>query len=390
MVKAAGEGAAKAILDSQNQKKAETKLEDQPPALPAKDQRKMEILARMEELYPDSFEYKGIAKRYQESMRKLVEYAEKWKKENPGEKFDEDGPEHEDFYRQNAVDWEDDHYVEAVADLRAESRAAKLVDKRMEKIDGDVEELRRTERAKELAPQVESFAEGWMTRMLEGLSEDPDMKEVVLAITGDDGTISKEKLSGLSGTIAGDVIVEHFGKRILEPMTAALFKLYQGLERYNPQNQTHAWLNRFLVENERAMMSLPESNRVNRAGQKFLPSAQYAKLVKESPSEVENYWTFNEVDLGKVLTDQVRRDAAVAYREESSKHERWQNSRNNSPGKPTEQPAKQDELDGDGFGDDGKPSSPSLGVSPKSAIKAAKGRSSDEESASAFIGKFIG
>lgn len=90
------------------------------PWLTPTDKRKLKVLEQMETLFPD--QYRDISKRYNQSKRALVEYAQNWEKEHPGEEFDENAEEHQDFYERNDVEWQDEDYLEAAADLKAQAK----------------------------------------------------------------------------------------------------------------------------------------------------------------------------------------------------------------------------------------------------------------------------
>jgi hypothetical protein len=128
---------------------AEAKQADQKKPEPTRDEekeaRRIAVLERMEKLHGKTYE--GIAGRYRESKAKLREYAAEWEKANPGEKFDADAAEHEAVIQdlEDKFDYEEDDYLDALADIRVEKKVAETALPRESQLEERLSRIEREE-----------------------------------------------------------------------------------------------------------------------------------------------------------------------------------------------------------------------------------------------------
>ena len=104
------EAATRAAVEAVKQQSPAAPV-DEEVTLPASEQRRVNYLKRLEQLYPDK--YADVASRYEKSYKEIEKYQRKWEQANPGETFDPEAQEHTSFFEKNAVDWEDEDYAEA-------------------------------------------------------------------------------------------------------------------------------------------------------------------------------------------------------------------------------------------------------------------------------------
>ena len=285
--------------------------------LDAAEKRRLEVLARMEAIYPDK--YKGIRDRYLASLKEAEEYAAKWEAENPGETWrDED---HEDelaeIARKHKIAWEDDDYNEALVELKAEERLSRIA----EDVEKRLVEKQKTEAQKQqIAASIATDTDSLIRETVEEIKETLGSDDVDLDIYDNNGKLNQEKLAKIAeedpvayrtivGTIAGG----------LAPAAFELMQIWRGLKAYDPNNPTHQWLDNFIIEKEQQIAALPKEKRVYN-GKDFAPLEKYAKM---SPAEREKYWTLREEDALLMLRHHFAETAKTAYQKEIEAIEKW-------------------------------------------------------------------
>jgi len=285
--------------------------------LDAAEKHRLEVLARMEAIYPDK--YKGIRDRYLASLKEAEEYAAKWEAENPGETWrDED---HEDelaeIARKHKIAWEDDDYNEALVELKAEERLSRIA----EDVEKRLVEKQKTEAQKQqIAASIATDTDNLIRETVEEIKETLSSDDVDLDIYDKNGRLNQEKLAKIAeedpvayrtivGTIAGG----------LAPAAFELMQIWRGLKAYDPNNPTHQWLDNFIIEKEQQIAALPKEKRVYN-GKDFAPLEKYAKM---SPAEREKYWTLREEDALLMLRHHFAETAKTAYQKEIEAIEKW-------------------------------------------------------------------
>jgi hypothetical protein len=281
------------------------------------EKRRLEVLARMEALYPDK--YKGIRDRYLASLKEAEEYAAKWEAENPDETWrDED---HEDelaeIARKHQIAWDDDDYNEALVELKAEERLARIA----EDVEKRLAEKQTTEAQKQqIAASIATDTDNLIRETVQEIRETLGSDDVDLDIYDSNGRLDQEKLAKIAeedpiayrtivGTIAGG----------LAPAAFELMQIWRGVKAYDPHNPTHQWLDNFIIEKEQQIAALPKEKRVYN-GKDFAPLEKYAKM---SPAERERYWTLREEDALLMLRHHFAETAKTAYQKEIEVIEKW-------------------------------------------------------------------
>lgn len=387
LVAAAAEGAARA-LKPDDPKLGDDKPADQPDGLPEREQKKIKVLQHMETLGGDK--YKGIAKKYQDSLTSAMAYADKWEQEHPGEQFDEDDPQHSAFFDKQNVDWDDDDYHEAMIDLRAEEKAAMFAEKVSSSTREEIAEIKRQDKLRQSAREIDE-QQVKTSKEYFSLFDEEELKEVG-AIIDDKGQINRDAITQLEKTdpIAAEIVVQHFAGNVLEPLAGEVTKLYRGLVKYDPENQAHTWLNQFVSKQEEAMLSQPAQERLNEQGKSFVTAAEWLKLSGE---DKKRHWTFQEQDVNTLLAHEIKRQAIENYRSEKQRFEKWHSARNPdaAPQKDDDVPHGTNKPDEDEDDEQrGKPTSPSAQAAPKMARSGNKPPGSRSEVLSALAKRFLG
>jgi len=276
IAQAAAKGVAEAIKPSAPAGAPKTELNDV-------EQRRVVALEHMEKMYPEK--YPGIAEKYKTSLLELQAYAEKWESTHPGETFDEGADEHASFFAKHDVDWDDQDFTEAVADIRATAKMQeqnKESEKRMSK-------LERGERLRQAAPEIGEHQTAGAT-VFWGNTK-PELAKVIK----DDGTVDVALLTEQQKKDPIGYTIRVNAANQLNAEVAELYKVMNGLEDFNAKNPAHVAIGEFAADMERDLLRRPDEEQRDADGRKFLPASQYWKIPKDRRDEY--YWTFSPAEL---------------------------------------------------------------------------------------------
>jgi len=289
--RAIGETIAKSTAAAKEAEKP--KVEDK-PAADTPESRKLRVLAQLEENHPDR--YKGIQERYKNNLTKFKEYAKKWQDENPGETFNQDDDEHEEFRDKlwNEAKYDDDDFHMAVVDLRLKERERAATEQKKDDPEtaamrAKLEEMERKEKLRENQQEIaKSSAEA-------GNAFWKNMGKEFEGVVTETGAISRKALGDIKERDEDEHAIVVQSAAIVEQLSAAIQCLDQRLVKYDETNQAHQVLSQFIRDQGEAMMKLPEKDRLSDDGKKvFVSDDVYSKM---SAKEREGAWTFTTKDI---------------------------------------------------------------------------------------------
>lgn len=294
--KAIGESVAAAIKPKgDSDGKAEDKVDPT-------EERRFKVMKQMEENHPER--YKGHADKFKANMRKLRDYAAKWEKDNPGKEFDESAEEHSEFIDglESDVEYDDDDYAEALADVRIKEKAPKPDDEKSKKFEDLENRLSEFERKEEIAKSGAKIAK---------LSADSgnefwnrlgdDFKGVI----NTDGTVNLQRLEALK-TEDGDrysLVVK--AAMDTEAFAREIFLLNNGLQKYDQSNGVHKFLSDVALEAERKMLERDPEKQLDDGGRQFVAMNDWVKLSDE---QKKAHWTFDQEDLAFIVASKIAKD----------------------------------------------------------------------------------
>ena len=219
ITEAAARGVASALKKPEE---PPAKVEDATAKLPADEQRRIAVLTEMEKANPGK--YKDISKLYQESLAKLVTYADDWEKVHPGETFDEEAPEHKDFIEQNeaGLDWDDDDYTDALAEIKVQ----KVVGESRKQTEAQQEHTKRLQAA---LPEIAK------TRLSAGKSFLEKVGPEFAAIVGADGVVVKENFDKLNAEdpVKAEIVIS--SADLVEKLVAENYALFKQLVPFSKE-----------------------------------------------------------------------------------------------------------------------------------------------------------
>ena len=385
--KALGESIGRSIAEAT----AKAKPEAQAPKETPKDKaeaRRIAVLDRMEKMDPD--QYKGLSSRFKENKSKLQAYAAEWEAANAGEKFDENADEHSDFIEalEAQVQYEDDDYTEALADIRLDAKT----EERKGELDERISNVERTQRAREESPKILKAGVEAGNQFWQEMGD--DFKEVIT----DSGDVNPERLKAIAeeDPVKHDIAVA--AADAVERTAATIYMLAHQLANFDPKNSAHAGLAQFALTQEEALLKRPSAERFNDEGLAFARKAEYDRMPKEQRAK---HWTFTAEDLTFLATRAIAKQAKADLAAEDAKFTKRARARGliaeeqaSPPGTGQSQNARRglddDDDEGSGAGRNLKPQSPTISSSPKLAAGNSANRNSGKNSADRFLAKFIG
>lgn len=358
---AVAEGVARGMKKTDDEPADEVKKNDVDAEMPPAEKRRIAALGVMEKSNPDK--YKGIVQKYRNSLSKLVTYAEQWEKDNPGKTFnesetDEDGKEiHAKFFKDNEVDWDDEDFTDALADLKADEKVAS----KMSKYDEKFAAQERKDKLVELAPKIES------AKVEEARAYFSEVDADFANILKENGSVDHEALKKLRETDPVKTAIVTAGADNLEAYTGEVTKLFSVDKSYDPENPIHTDINRFILRKEAQELALPREQQIDDKGRLFCAAKEYHALPEKEKSK---RWTFEQSDIRGLLRAAIIKRTKAQIELEEKKFAEMAKARGMAipdkkvaaaPVKKEEAPKKKvteaDEEDADLNGD--KPDSPS-------------------------------
>lgn len=288
----------------QTQRRSQPEPEPQPDpekaTLPASIKKNLEALRILGETKPDEFkdiESKAI-KFWDEKNGELVKYRKAWQKENPGEEFDMDSPDHADWMRDNEpyVSEEDLEYAKEEA-MRRKLRT---------EIRSEIEPLRRRVAEREAdeksAPIIAQTLNGSVKELVAQIN--PELKDLTDEELGAD---LKDK-----DPVAAHVILRTAPSYV--PLISETIRLFSG-KPYDPNNQVHVHLDRYAQGLEQSFAGMPpEQTYISgpKGNLRFATRTQYAKL---SPAEKAKCWTVDKETIVHCLRRDWTLETTRSYQE---------------------------------------------------------------------------
>lgn len=374
---AAAEGATRALAAKPKDEPAAKKDDDS--TLSPQDKKLLPILERMEVLQPD--QYKGLAKKYREALTKEGEYIAKWQAEHPGQEFDKEADEHTAFYDANDVDWTDEDFTDAVADIKAEAKVAE----KLKPVEAKLSDYDRQQRLNEAAPkigdeQLVAAKEFWK-----------HMGDDFQKIFNEQGLDEAEwKRISESDPVAHEIRLK--SAHALNIETTEMYKLMNGLATFDEKNPIHVNLADFATKVEAELSAKPAAEQLDAQGRQFLPADKYYKLPK---AEKDNYWTPSMRDLMAVRASELAANANKIIAAQEEKFNKWAESRglakkeagNGAAAERQQQPPQPEPEPLET--DDGKPISPTSDDQSRLAAVKNKGGAKQQDALSARIAENI-
>lgn len=324
---ATAEGVARGLAASKKEER--TTAAADAPKLTESQQRRFEVLSHMEKITGEK--YKGVADQYKASVGKLAKYASEWESEHPGEEFDAESAEHEEFFKKNNLfeSWEEEDYTEALADLRAEKKLAE----REKPLKAQISEIERKEKLRDSGPDIDREQVNAGQAFWKALGDD------YADLLNERGVLNGPKAQELQQADPVYFSIRLQAAANLDVEIAELYKVMNGLEPFVAEpprrgdakyeqklNQytLHQTLSQFALTKEEELAKKPAEEKLNDKGQSFLTAAEYYKLPPERQSA---HWTFSATDLAVLRAADLAATVQDFIEKREEEHKKWAEAR---------------------------------------------------------------
>lgn len=352
--------------------------------LPPSEQRKVDHLRHMEKIFPDRAEYKNIADRYIKSLESYSAHADKWEAANPGQTFDDSDEQHAEFLRKNDVTYDQDDYVEALADIRVQA----AVEQREAKVNERLSRFEKQEKLNEARPYIENEKTRAARKFWRAFGDE------YADVVSETGAVDRTKLSELEKKDPDAYLLQLQSADRLDVFVNHSYALINGLMDFNPDNKVHVYLSNFALSKEKELMKRAPNERVDGQGRSFIARSEFHKLSEE---QQQRHWTFSVTDLSMLLADEESGRVSRVIQDEELKFKRRAEARGlKLVDKPTDGKNGDGRIEGEDEEEEEaeerveKPRSPQSASESKVAATAKRGSQPAESPASTFGTRFLG
>lgn len=273
--------------------------------LPSVELKRMERLSVLEQLYPD--DYKDISQQRENFLKAQRKYEEQWLKDNPGQEFDPNASDHEEFFEKDPINKVDaEHMAEAIAEHRM-SAERKSFDAKLEAVATRAEV--NPAAAREGARVANSVVGGILGKAGNGL-------------LNADGSINQERMESLQAEDPVRAPVLAHAAQAAQKLGTEVVKLFRGAVKPDVErNPLHRQIVEFGKGVEDRMMKLSSDqwegqDQRNRKHEDFVPSAKFHRMSK---AEQAKHWTFDERDFVELMSLDLQNDAKKVIDEEENR-----------------------------------------------------------------------
>ncbi len=254
------------------------------------ERRQFDVYQELESSQPER--YKGVTGKFIKSLADIQDYKKTWAKDNPGQKFDPDAEEHNDFFARVEPEVDQDDWDDARTNIRARQIASESVKPLNEKMQAMEQERARAA----IEPFIQQKSIEGVTMLLNEFDQELAAKirtpEGVKELTESDPITAGilNHTAGIMTTLAAEIVRLH-------DETAGI--------PYNPQNPVHKEIADFIVGQEARISKLPLQDRT-RDGKRFIGRLAYRQLP---PEEKGNYWFLGQDDITYLLAQKYALEA---------------------------------------------------------------------------------
>lgn len=316
------------IARATGQEIAREMAREKPPTLPKEPEVELEL---PEEFAPDVAVFDEMSKlkpkEYGDIRKKLAKYAKaeddyrnKWEGDHPGEEFDPESDEHDDFYKKIKPDY-DQRDFESAKESLIEQRAAARAEERLAKKYEEREQQR--EKASQIKPEIEREMVGLMGEMLK--EADPDNAELAK------DWASIQTIDEKNPLLADVMFHVH---EDIKPVLEATIRLFRSIDKADENNPVHQRVFALIGESEQQVLRLPVRDRYDEQGRLFATQADYQRM---NPSDRQRHWYIGEKELAAVIRGRAIGQTKLLYERERQRIERYTKGqiRTDSPKKQT-------------------------------------------------------
>jgi len=259
--------------------------------LPPAERRLQNNLAALAKLYPD--EYGTVHTERKKFVDRLRTYEQEWIKNNPGEQFNPDAEEHNEFYSTDPMQKvSSEHLAEAIAEQLMAEKAREIEQR-----------IQQSERARQTEPVAASVAADAANGIVKELGGDLAIK------INPNGQIDHASYqAALEADPLRAPIIADAAERAAK-ISSEVVRIYSGAVSLDPgKNPEHLAIVKFGSLMERKMAALkPDqwNDPKGRSLEDFLPSDKFWSLT---PAQRRIHWTFDQEDMVNMVRGDIEKD----------------------------------------------------------------------------------
>ena len=229
-------------------------------------------------------QYKGITEQYLKSIPEIQDYVKTWAKENPGQAFDADDEQHNEFFARIEPVVDEDDWKKAEITIGAREIATQAVKPLNDKIAAMEQERARTT----LEPVIQQKVLQSVEMLLNEF--DPEIAGEIKKPDGVKELMERDPITaGILNHMAGSV----------SSLTAELVRLHDpnGGVNYDPANPAHKELSDFILSQEDRISKLSREDQT-RDGKRFIGRMAFGRLPQDQKA---GYWFLDQDDIAYLL-----------------------------------------------------------------------------------------
>lgn len=266
----------------------------------------LETAAFAETKFPDK--HKGLRKQWLDYYRKVDSYIEKARKDDPERSFDDEDKQFQEFIEENRPEVDGAAWRRLEHMRVADESAQKAVKESDAKWQKELNATRERQHLLEVRPEIEKTllqSQKELDEMLVSNAESP--VALVEKVIREKGYEEAEKEDPIFVPIVRTIKETTLGN------VAEYMALKNGVKAYDETDPNHLWLRDFVREQERYFNENGGEKKVIKLQdgrmQTFASSAEYGKIAKEKPDELDRYWTFSAEQIRRFLIANGQIDA---------------------------------------------------------------------------------
>lgn len=252
---------AKTVVDQRNQPPAK---QPDDVTLTSKQKRHLQVMAQMEEMYPD--EYKGLAAKAKALIPKLAQFEADYKAKNPESTAEDLEEARAEFEESNGVAFDPDDFEEATWQLRTKPLNDKISEQQQ-----TIQRLQVGEHKRQVRTVVATHAANAANEIVGAFSDVPEIAEVLDDKGNLDPDAVQKLLDNAKDPITAEVAVETI--RASQEFAEGVVLAFNGQETPLLHNVAQ-----FCQRIEQALAAQDPEQTKNDEGKYFMPRAQYMKL----------------------------------------------------------------------------------------------------------------
>lgn len=272
-------------------------------ALPDEHRRHAGVYRSMEEMFPTK--YPDLRKKLVEFSKTETDYIAKWESEHPGQSFNGDSNDHDDFYAQHAPVFDEQDFKAAERGLivnEATSKAEAKAEKRVSQIE---QRLNQQTAQPKISQAISSLTKGILESM------DPEL--VKLMASPEELSTLPQKDEEAAGILIGIVQRDR-------PVIEANIAYHDGAVEFNAKDPAHARLAQVALDVEQLMAAQTEEAQVDQQGRAFATREDYAQMP---PAERVKHWIVGKDEIEVFILTEAKREARAAREDLQKRHEAY-------------------------------------------------------------------